>query len=137
MIFLWVLLATLVTVLIWSTANHTFVVYDNALLDSNIGYAVVLALGFLYALIMTCTTLLEQRYEGYCESAEMFTTANRSLKTGVTSAATVSAWTWAATVLTSTGVSYKFGIAGAFWYASGACIQVKRSTLFTYISLRL
>lgn len=33
-------------------------------------------------------------------------------------------WTWAATLLQSSNVAYKFGVAGPFWYASGATIQV-------------
>lgn len=50
--------------------------------------------------------------------------ANRSIKTGLTAAAIVSAWTWAATLLQSSTVAYKFGVSGPFWYASGATIQV-------------
>jgi urea-proton symporter len=33
-------------------------------------------------------------------------------------------WTWAATLLQSSNVAYKYGISGPFWYASGATIQV-------------
>jgi hypothetical protein len=28
-------------------------------------------------------------------------------------------WTWAATLLQSSNVAYKFGVAGPFWYAAG------------------
>lgn len=33
-------------------------------------------------------------------------------------------WTWAATLLQSSNVAYKYGVSGPFWYASGATIQV-------------
>ena len=32
-------------------------------------------------------------------------------------------WTWAATLLQSSNVAYKFGVAGPFWYASGMYVQ--------------
>jgi Na+/proline symporter len=51
--------------------------------------------------------------------------AGRTVKTGLTAAATVSAWTWAATLLqSSSSVAYQYGISGPFWYAAGASIQV-------------
>jgi Na+/proline symporter len=36
----------------------------------------------------------------------------------------VSKWTWAATLLQSANVAYKYGVSGPFWYAAGATIQV-------------
>lgn len=35
-----------------------------------------------------------------------------------------SEWTWAATLLQSSNVAYKYGVAGPFWYASGATVQI-------------
>lgn len=49
----------------------------------------------------------------------MFSTAGRSVKSGLVAAAVVSSWTWAATLLQSSAVAYKYGISGPFFYASG------------------
>ena len=43
---------------------------------------------------------------------------------GLTACVVVSNWTWAATLLQSSNVAYKFGVSGPFWYAAGATIQV-------------
>lgn len=55
---------------------------------------------------------------------EEFTSASRSVKSGLVAASIVSAWTWAATLLTSSTMAFEYGISGPFWYAAGACIQV-------------
>lgn len=49
----------------------------------------------------------------------MFSTAGRSVKSGLVAAAVVSSWTWAATLLQSSAVAYKYGVSGPFYYASG------------------
>lgn len=54
----------------------------------------------------------------------MFNTAGRTMKSGLTAAAVVSSWTWAATLLQSSGVCYRYGVSGPFWYASGATVQI-------------
>lgn len=45
----------------------------------------------------------------------MFNTAGRSVKSGLVASAVVSSWTWAATLLQSSGVAYKYGVSGPFW----------------------
>lgn len=40
------------------------------------------------------------------------------------SADIVSHWTWAATLLQSSNQAYQYGVAGPFWYAGGATIQI-------------
>ena len=57
-------------------------------------------------------------------TSEQFNTASRSVKAGLTACDIVSKWTWAATLLQSSNVAYKYGVSGPFWYASGATIQV-------------
>lgn len=51
---------------------------------------------------------------------EEFISASSSVKPGLIASGIVSAWTWAATLLQSSAVAYKFGIAGPWWYAAGA-----------------
>ena len=67
---------------------------------------------------------LDRKYSGNEETSEHFNTAGRSVKTGLVCADIVSKWTWAATLLQSANVAFKFGVAGPFWYAAGATIQV-------------
>ena len=64
----------------------------------------------------------------------MFSTAGRTVKSGLVAAAVVSSWTWAATLLQSSGVAYRYGVSGPFWYASGATVQV---LLFATIAIEL
>lgn len=46
----------------------------------------------------------------------------------------MSKWTWAATLLQSSNVAYTYGIAGPFWYAAGATIQV---LLFSVLAIEI
>lgn len=62
------------------------------------------------------------RYQHEVQTSEMFSTAGRSVKSGLVAAAVVSSWTWAATLLQSTAVAYKYGVSGPFFYASGGCL---------------
>ncbi|KAI9362995.1 urea active transporter [Zopfochytrium polystomum] len=95
-----------------------------AILAQGVGWAVVLGFGAFFAIFMTLLSLAQARYQGEVQTSEMFMTAGRSIKTGLTASAVVSAWTWAATLLQSSTVAYKYGVSGPFWYASGATIQV-------------
>ena len=65
---------------------------------------------------------------------EWFSTAGRNVKSGLIASSVVSAWTWAATLLQSSTVTYEFGIGGLFWYAAGASIQV---VLFAILAIEL
>jgi hypothetical protein len=64
----------------------------------------------------------------------MFSTAGRSVKSGLVASAVVSSWTWAATLLQSSTVAYKYGVSGPFWYASGATVQI---LLFSTLAIEL
>ena len=85
-----------------------------------IGWAIVVGLGAVFAVIISIEVKIEERYLGVNQTSEMFNTAGRTIKTGLTAAAIVSAWTWAATLLQSSTVAYQYGISGPFWYAAGA-----------------
>ena len=64
-----------------------------------IGWAIVVGLGMVFAVIITVEVKIEEKYLGVSQTSEMFNTAGRTIKTGLTAAAIVSAWTWAATLL--------------------------------------
>ena len=99
------------------------------------GYGIIIGFGALFAFGMIATTYCLKRYHGEAtDSSEGFSTANRTVKTGLIASAVVSSWTWAATLLQSSSVAYQYGISGPFWYASGATVQI---VLFCVIAIEL
>ena len=74
-------------------------------LDESIGWFIVVGLGGLFAVIISAEIKIEEKYLGHVQNSEWFNTAGRVIKTGLTAAAIVSAWTWAATLLQSSTVA--------------------------------
>ncbi|KAI2632874.1 Sodium:solute symporter family-domain-containing protein [Xylaria nigripes] len=103
-------------------------------LSQGVGYGIVLGLGILFALGMILTTFILRRYNSERQTSETFTTAGRTVKSGLVASSVVSSWTWAATLLQSSGVCYKYGVSGPLWYASGACVQI---ILFATLAIEL
>ncbi|KAL8703482.1 MAG: hypothetical protein Q9201_003325 [Fulgogasparrea decipioides] len=103
-------------------------------LSQAVGYGVVIGLGLLFALGMILTTWVLKRYQNEVQTSEMFSTAGRTVKSGLVASAVVSSWTWAATLLQSSGVAYRYGVSGPFWYASGATVQI---LLFATLAIEL
>lgn len=93
-------------------------------LPEGAGYAVVLGLGAVFAAGMVLTTFCLKRYQREIMTAEEFANAGKSVKSRLLSAAVVSSWTWAATLLTSTVQTYNNGVCGAYYYAAGATCQI-------------
>lgn len=126
------------TVLAGAPAAHAAGVIEGfaigEVLDESWGWFVVVGLGAVFAIVITVETKIEERYLGVSQTSEWFNTAGRVIKTGLTAAAIVSAWTWAATLLQSSTVAYQYGISGPFWYAAGASIQV---LLFGILAIEL
>ena len=87
---------------------------------------------------MTAIVLLlifvDTKWLGTRRTFEWFSTAGRSIKSGLLASSVISAWIWAATLLESSTVAYKYGIGGPFWYAAGASIQI---ILFAVVALEL
>jgi Na+/proline symporter len=77
------------------------------------GYGIVLGVGFLFALGMIATTWVLKRYNNELQTSEMFSTAGRTVKSGLVASAVVSSWTWAATLLQSTSVAFRYGMSSA------------------------
>ncbi|KAL3292054.1 sodium symporter family protein [Colletotrichum asianum] len=98
------------------------------------GYGLMIGLGFLFAVLMIVITWALKRYNYELQTSEMFTTAGRSLKSGLVASSVLSTWTWAATLLQSTAVAYKYGVSGPVWYASGATVQI---ILFATLAIEL
>ncbi|KAI0929435.1 hypothetical protein AcV7_005287 [Taiwanofungus camphoratus] len=84
---------------------------------------------------MVTLTAIQSRYTGFSpKNSEEFNSASRSVKPGLIASGIVSAWTWAATLLQSSAVAYKYGISGPWWYGSGATVQV---LLFAQLAAKL
>jgi Na+/proline symporter len=59
-------------------------------LSPAVGYGVVIGIGFLFAFGMILTTFVLKRYNSELQTSEMFSTAGRTVKSGLVSAAVVS-----------------------------------------------
>ncbi|KIW64538.1 hypothetical protein PV04_09464 [Phialophora macrospora] len=95
------------------------------ILPTAAGYGIVLGVGCFFTFFMLGITWLQARYTEYSPNhAVEFNSASRSVKPGLIAAGVVSAWTWAATLLQSSTIAYKYGISGPYWYAAGATVQV-------------
>lgn len=97
---------------------------DEAPLPVWVGWVILLGFGAFFGLLTVGIVYLEYALSGFRTDSEYFNTAGRSVKLGLTASVIVSQWTWAATLLQSSNVAFKFGVSGPFWYASGATIQV-------------
>ncbi|KAI5294239.1 hypothetical protein KEM52_004408 [Ascosphaera acerosa] len=109
-------------------------VFNPPPLHQSVGYGVIIGLGFLFAFGMIFVTWALKRYHNEVQTSEMFTTAGRSVKSGLIAAGVVSSWTWAATLLQSSSVAYKYGVSGPMFYACGAAVQI---VLFATMAIEL
>ena len=103
-------------------------------MPENIGYLLLIGVGVILSLSVILMVKAETKWLGTRKTSEWFYTAGRTIKTGLIASSIVSAWTWAATLLQSSTVTYEFGLGGAFWYAAGASIQV---ILFAILAIEL
>lgn len=106
----------------------------DVILSQGYGYGFALGLGSAFALLMVIITRVLGLYLGQVQTSERFSTASRSVKSGLIASSTVSAWTWPATLLTSGQWSYQHGISGGFLYGIGGTIQI---TLFLFLAIQL
>ncbi|RDB19811.1 putative urea active transporter 1 [Hypsizygus marmoreus] len=105
------------------------------ILPQGAGYGVVVGIGLFFSAFMLGLTAVQARYTAFNpKNSEEFSSASRSVKPGLIASGIVSAWTWAATLLQSSAVAYKFGISGPWWYGAGATVQV---LLFSQLAAKL
>ena len=108
---------------------------QTTVLSQRAGLLVVVGFGAAFTMLTRYVTQLEAEKTGKTEmSSEHFNTGGRDVGIGLTAAVIVSQWTWAATLLQSSNVGWKYGISGPFWYASGATIQV---LLFAILAIQV
>ncbi|KAG9311247.1 urea transporter [Chiua virens] len=108
---------------------------ESQVLPQGAGYGVVVGIGLFFSAFMLGLTAIQARYTGVSpRNSEEFTSASRSVKPGLIASGIVSAWTWAATLLQSSAVAYRYGISGPWWYAAGATVQI---LLFAQLAAKL
>jgi urea-proton symporter len=90
----------------------------NAPLSIGVGYGIVLGFGMLSTIVISGMVWLDSKFNGTQINSEEFSSAGRSVKTGLVASVIVSQWTWAATLLQSSNVAYLYGISGPFWSVS-------------------
>ena len=88
------------------------------------GYGLIIGLGALFAFGMWGIAVVLAKFDNQVQGSEQFSTANRSIRTGLVASAVVSGWTIASTLLTSTSWAYSYGVSGAYYYGAGACVQI-------------
>uniref|UniRef100_A0A7S0S4D6 Urea active transporter n=1 Tax=Chlamydomonas leiostraca TaxID=1034604 RepID=A0A7S0S4D6_9CHLO len=93
-------------------------------LPEGLGWFIVVGLGAIFTVFSTVLMWVDRKYGGVQDDELDFNTAGRSVKTGLVACDIVSKWTWAATLLQSSNVAFKYGVSGPLWYAAGATIQV-------------
>ncbi|KAL4884525.1 Sodium:solute symporter family-domain-containing protein [Aspergillus karnatakaensis] len=124
----------MVAVIAGPDAEGVELITFSAPLSQAFGYGIIIGLGFAFALVMIFITWALKRYQHEVITSEMFSTAGRSVKSGLVASAVVSSWTWAATLLQSSAVAYQYGTSGPFFYASGATVQI---ILFATLAIEL
>lgn len=87
-------------------------------LGQGVGYGVTLGAGLAFAIGMFFITQLLRRFTGEDNSHfETYSTAGRSVGIGLTATAVISSWAWSTALLSSSVVTYTYGVAGAYWFA--------------------
>ena len=107
-------------------------------LPQGAGYGICLGIGTGFALFVAIAVYLANSKQAAdhteLTNSEVYTTAGRSIGTGLTASDVVSKWTWAATLLQSSNVAWQYGVSGPYWYAAGATIQV---LLFAILAIEI
>ncbi|PYH71807.1 sodium:solute symporter family protein [Aspergillus vadensis CBS 113365] len=93
-------------------------------LSQAVGYVIVVVLGLIIAganktVMMVITKILKKTTGEDNRKTEMFMTANRTVRTGLTASAVISSWLWTTAMLGASFVGYDYGVAGPFWFAAG------------------
>ncbi|XP_072962519.1 urea-proton symporter DUR3-like [Typha angustifolia] len=93
-------------------------------LKQGVRYALVQGYVAFFAVFTSFLVWLKKWLEGSLSKSEWFSSAGRSIKTGLLASVIVSQWMWAATILQSSPFAWKSGARGLLWYLTGAAIQV-------------
>lgn len=85
--------------------------------------------------LMNGITWMQRRYTQYDPSKiEEFSSASRSVKTGMLSVGVTSAWVWAALFLQTGTLTYLYGVSIPHWFACGGLVEI---AAFAFISSKV
>ncbi|WRT68788.1 uncharacterized protein IL334_005768 [Kwoniella shivajii] len=106
-----------------------------SLLPQSAGYATILVGGAFFAIMMNSLTWVQRRYTQYDPSRiEEFSSASRSVKTGMMSVGITSAWVWAAVFLQTRTLTYLYGVSVPWWFGMGGFVEI---AAFAFISSKV
>ncbi|UZJ52286.1 hypothetical protein CBS101457_001606 [Exobasidium rhododendri] len=89
------------------------------------GYGVVVGFGLVFAVAMIFITRALRQSTGEDNSHfETFATAGRKVGTGLTATAVISSWAWSTALLSSTAITYNYGLAGSYFFSAGCIVQI-------------
>ncbi|WWC64302.1 uncharacterized protein I303_106912 [Kwoniella dejecticola CBS 10117] len=106
-----------------------------SLLPQSAGYATILAGGAFFAIAMNGLTWIQRRYTTFDPSRiEEFSSASRSVKTGMLSVGITSAWVWPAVFLQTGTLTYLYGVSIPWWFGMGGFVEI---AAFAFISSKV
>ncbi|KAF1814416.1 SSS family solute:Na+ symporter [Eremomyces bilateralis CBS 781.70] len=106
-----------------------------SLLPQSAGYATILVGGAFFAVLMNGITWVQKRYTSFDpRKVEEFSSASRSVKTGMMSVGITSAWVWAAVFLQTGTLTYLYGISVPWWFGMGGFVEI---AAFAFISSKI
>ncbi|OKL61514.1 hypothetical protein UA08_03103 [Talaromyces atroroseus] len=106
-----------------------------ALLPQSAGYATILVGGVFFATLMNVFTWVQRRYTNFDPGKiEEFSSASRSVKTGMLSVGITSAWVWAAVFLQTGTLTYSYGVSIPWWFGIGGFVEI---AAFSFISSKI
>ncbi|WFD36643.1 hypothetical protein MCUN1_003530 [Malassezia cuniculi] len=89
------------------------------------GYGVIIGIGMAFAVVMMGVTHLLRKYAHEDNNSfETYSTAGRSVGVGLTATAVISSWAWSTALLSSSTVTYSYGVGGAYWFGAGCIVQI-------------
>ncbi|XXQ39537.1 Urea active transporter [Plasmodiophora brassicae] len=104
------------------------------LLPQSAGWMVVIVFSVTFGVLTIAIVKIQEVIVGRPQSFDVFNVAGRAAGIGLSASVVVCKWTWAATLLQSSTVTWKYGLSGAYWYAAGAAIQI---TLFAAVAVKV
>ncbi|KAL2404440.1 Urea active transporter [Exophiala dermatitidis] len=106
-----------------------------SLLPQSAGYATILVGGAFFAALMNGITWMQKRYTNFDPGkVEEFSSASRSVKTGMLSVGITSAWVWAAVFLQTGTLTYLYGVSIPWWFGMGGFVEI---AAFAFVSSKI
>ncbi|KIV79062.1 hypothetical protein PV11_06649 [Exophiala sideris] len=106
-----------------------------SLLPQSAGYATILVGGAFFAALMNGITWVQKRYTTFDPArVEEFSSASRSVKTGMLSVGITSAWVWAAVFLQTGTLTYLYGVSIPWWFGMGGFVEI---AAFAFVSSKI